>query len=92
MYVSFEMNEKVNGFTIRDKNGLSRYTAENENIIIVFDTDAGTGRNYSKILWYTDKRNGRQYRGQRFLYKYVSTVQGFSNHLYMKYKDNNRTA
>lgn len=91
MNVTFKQGEKLTGgFTIKDNNGLTRFIAEDDNVIICFDTDAGEGINYSKIQWYTDKKTGKQYRAMRYLIKYVSLVQGFSNDLYTKYKQANK--
>lgn len=90
MNVTFNEGENVNGWTIKGKNGLSRFIAEKDDIIICFDTNAGYGINYSKILWYTDKRTNRIYRSMRYLFKFVSIVQGFSSQLYIKYKNENK--
>jgi hypothetical protein len=89
MNVSFELGEIVNGFKITDRHGLTRYIAENENVIIYFSTDAGAGINYSEIISYYDKRAKRSYQAMRFLFKYVSTVQGLSNALFEKYQAKN---
>lgn len=85
MHVTFRVGEVINGWTIKSTMGCSRFIATNNGIIICFDTDAGEGKNYSKILWYTDEKTGRQYRAMRYLIKYVSVVQGLSNSLYQKY-------
>lgn len=89
MNVSFNIGEKINDYTIKSRNGLSQFVAENKNHIIIFDTDAGAGINYSKVISYYDKNTNRAYRGQRYLYKFTSTVQGFSNVLYQKYVNQN---
>jgi hypothetical protein len=91
MNVSFQLGEVVNGFEITGRNGLTRYTAENENVRIYFETDAGEGINYSKILAYYDKRSYRGYRAMRYLRKYVSLVQGFSNALFERYQAENES-
>jgi hypothetical protein len=88
MNVSFKNGEELtNGFKITNKNGISEYVAQNENTIICFRTDSGEGVNYSQIQWITDKKTNRQYRAMRYLYKYVSLVQNFSNQLYTKYQE-----
>lgn len=89
MNVTFKIGEKINGYEIKSQNGLTQFVVENEDYIIVFHTDAGEGKNYSKVIRYTNKHNNRSYQGQRYLYKFVSTVQGFSNVLYQKYKQQN---
>lgn len=90
MNVSFKMFEKLgNGFVITSQNGLTEFIAENKEIMIVFHTVAGEGKNYSKIIRYLDKNTGKQYKAMRYLHKYVSLVQGFSNQLFMKYQAEN---
>lgn len=86
--VTFKIGEVVQGWTIKSKNGLSEYVAENaEGIILCFRTDAGEGTNYSQVQWYT--KNGRQYRAGRYLLKYVSLVQSLSNVLFDRYYEEN---
>jgi hypothetical protein len=85
--VSFKSGEVVNGFTIIGKNGLSRFVADNGEVRILFDSDAGAGTNYSKVLSVT--KNGRTYRAQRYLLKYVHTVQELSNALFQRWKEEN---
>jgi hypothetical protein len=91
MNVSFKSGEVVNGYTIITNMGLTRFVAKNDNIRIVFETDAGEGRNYSKVLYYTDLHSGRTYKAQRYLYKYVQTVQSLSNVLFRRWQDYNLT-
>lgn len=90
MNVSFEMNEIVNGYRIHTRNGLNRYTAENKDNILIFETDAGAGRNYCKILRYTNKITNRSYLSPRYFLKFVPVVQEFSNVLYQRYLQKNR--
>lgn len=88
--VTFNVGEELgNGFRIIGTNGLSNFVAKSENITIGFTSDAGEGINYSKVLYFTNEITGKTYRAGRYLYKYVALVQGFSNTLYMKYKNAN---
>lgn len=89
MNVKFNVGDMVNGFKIVNTNGLSEFYADNGDVLICFRSDAGEGINYSKIMWYTCKHTNRQYRAIRYILKYVSTVQGFSNQLFMKYREAN---
>ena len=89
MNVSFDTNEKINGYIITNNNGLTQFTASNTLYAIVFHTDAGEGRNYCKVIGYHDFVTGRSYHAQRYLQKFISTVQGFSNVLYKKYQEKN---
>lgn len=90
MNVTFKIGEVINGFKVVDRIGLSRFVVENDDIRIVFDTDAGEGVNYSKIIGYYNRKTERSYRAMRYLLKYVSTVQGLSNVLYQRYKTENK--
>jgi hypothetical protein len=87
MNVSFTIGEMVNGWEVINVNGCTHFVVKKDDIRIFFETTAGEGVNYSNIRSYTDGEKGRQYRAQRYLYKYVSLVQGFSNTLYKKYLD-----
>jgi hypothetical protein len=90
MNVSFKNGEVVNGWTCVGRNGLSQYVMQDsEGNRLLFDTDAGEGKNYSKVLSFYNGRTERGYRAMRFLFKYISTVQGFSNALFQKYKEEN---
>jgi|GraSoiStandDraft_45_1057281.scaffolds.fasta_scaffold160512_4 hypothetical protein len=91
MHVNFKIGQELdNGFKITSINGISRYIAENEKVIICFDSEAGTGRNYSKIQWYTDKETGKQYKAWRYTHKFVNQVQRFSNELFIIYLEFNK--
>jgi hypothetical protein len=88
--VKFEAGERLAGqFVISNRNGITEYVAENDNVIICFRTDAGCGTNYSQVQWVTSKKTGRQYRAWRFLLKWVGITQLFSNQLYAKWHTNN---
>lgn len=93
MDVTFKTNELLNGFTLNengfDKNGVDSFIAENDNYIIYFISEAGSGRNYSNCTGYTDKNSCRNYSAGRFTLKFVSTVQGFSNQLFKKWLKTN---
>lgn len=91
MNVSFRIGEVIGntGYKIVDTHGLSRFVAENEKVRILFDSDAGEGRNYSKVLSFYNKETERRYTTQRYLYKYVAIVQQFSNVLFEKYQKEN---
>jgi hypothetical protein len=90
MNVSFQNGEVVNGWTCVGRNGLDNYVfQDSEGNRLLFETEAGAGRNYSKIHSYYSKRLDRGYRAMRFLFKHISTVQGFSNALFQKYKEEN---
>jgi hypothetical protein len=88
-YVSFKSGDIVNGFKIIQRNGLTEYTATDGRIIICFRTDSGSGRNYSKVNWYTDIDSKRQYRSPRLLIKYVRTVCDISYELLKKWRKEN---
>lgn len=89
MNVNFKLGEEINGFKVINTNGLTEYTVENDDIRLRFRTEAGFGRNYAQVLSYHDKKKNRTYRAQRFLVKYVPTVQNLSNILYMRYRKEN---
>lgn len=89
MNVTFKEGEVVNGWKIRGTLGLNRFIAFKDDIVLCFDTDAGEGRNYSKVKWFTDKKIRRTFQAQRYLHKYVSVAQGLSNELYNKYRREN---
>lgn len=91
MDVSFKNGEVVNGWKCVGRNGLSRYVFENNDYRIVFDTDAGEGRNYSKILSYRDLHKNRSYQAMRYLYKFVQTAQMLSSVLFFRWQDENLT-
>lgn len=93
MNVYFRLGEIIGdtGFRIADWHGLNRFVAENDSVRIHFESDAGEGKNYSKILSYYNKETERSYTAQRYLYKYVYLVQQFSNVLFDKYQKENGT-
>lgn len=90
MHVSFNIGEMVNGFKITTRHGVSQYVASNEDVFILFNTDAGEGRNYSRILSYVDRRTDRCYQSPRYTIKYVRIVQEMSNVLFQRYQENNK--
>lgn len=89
MNVSFELNEVVNDWKVIEKIGCSRFIIKKDNIVICFDSNAGMGKNYFNIRWYTDLKNDRQYRAQRFLLKYIPIVRSVSGVLYDRFKEQN---
>lgn len=89
MNVSFKIGEVVNGWTCINVNGLTHFVFKKDNIRIFFETNAGEGTNYSMVRAYSDETTGRTYKAMRFLHKYVSLVQAFSNVLYDRYYEEN---
>lgn len=87
MNVTFKIGEVVNGWTVIGTNGLSQFVVKADDVTIVFNSDAGEGINYSQVVQVY--KNGRTYKAQRFLQKYVSLVQVFSNILFDKYYEEN---
>ena len=73
-------------FTITKDAAPNMYTAKNEKYEIFFKSTAEQGVNYSQIQWYRDLKTGKKYHAWRFLFKFVSLVQGFSNDLYQQSK------
>lgn len=92
MNVTFKTGEKLGGgWSVLGRNGLSQFIVRNEELglSIVFESDAGEGLNYSKVVSCYDMGTDRRYRAMRYLYKYVGLVQGFSNILYQKFLQSN---
>jgi hypothetical protein len=89
MNVSFQIGEQVGDWTIIGQNGLTDYLARRNGIVLHFRSDAGEGRNYSKVLSCHNKDNNRNYTSMRFLHKYVAEAQWLSNALFFKWKEAN---
>lgn len=86
--VSFKLGEVVNGWEVVNVvGGINEFVVRKDYITICFRTDAVKGTNYSKIMWYAT--DGRTYKAQRYLTKYVSLVQDFSNVLYGRFHAEN---
>lgn len=77
----------VYGWEITSNPYNDNYTATKDNISINFKTDAGKGSNYSKVESFYSHKNYRMYTAQRYLIKYVSTAQDFSNVLYKRWQE-----
>ena len=85
--VTFEVGDRLfDRWYIVSKMGLNEFVAVRKGYgeTVRFRTDAGEGTNYSKVISWT--KGDRTYYAQRYLLKYVSTVQNFSNVLYQRYR------
>ena len=91
MNVRFSIGEVVNGWKCVGVNGLSRFVFEELSTKdrIVFDSDAGEGVNYCKIIGYYNARTNRHYEALRFLFKCIPTMQMLSSALYERYVEEN---
>jgi hypothetical protein len=89
MKVRITEGDKINGWEINRGKDELHYVATKENLSITFYTEAGGGRNYSKVVSIENRETNRKYYAQRFFLKYVSLVQSFSNALFDKYQFQN---
>lgn len=70
----------INGYSVLSLNG-GNFQAENKEGKIFFLAEGRNGGLYTKVTGYYNKITNKRYNAQRYLYKYIHTVQGISFYL-----------
>ena len=87
--VAWYVGQTVNGWTVTSYNGATEYTVQNMDYVVRFHTEAGYGRNYSKVLHVRDLKTGRNYAASRYHFKFICPMQALSNRLFFDFKVEN---
>jgi hypothetical protein len=70
---------EIRGFKVTDRNHY--FVAVNDTIELQFIAEGRNGGLYFKPVGYIDKSNGRVYKAQRYLYKYIPEVRELASYL-----------
>lgn len=80
--VRYPDNASHKGYALRHlRDDTYQATSDASGYVIEFESQAGSGRNYSKVIRITDVVNNREYRAQRFHYRFIPIVCEFSYEL-----------